>query len=67
MFMIDASKGTLTTTFVVGCLDQQVRILEALERGGFKIERTYAGTIPPRRTEEEKNRATRIIAELFGN
>jgi hypothetical protein len=66
MFMIDARKGSITTTFVVGCLDRQAVIVEALQRGGFKIERTYAGTIPPKRTEEERNRATAILGTLFG-
>lgn len=54
------------TRVVVGCADMAQGTLSALELRGYKVTSVRSDSVPVR-TREERNRASRLLAAVFGN
>lgn len=66
MIFTATDKKGITTRFFIGCEDRAKVIADKLKEHGYTLVISDKAVLP-KRPEEEKNRATRILGELFGN
>ena len=64
--VITAKRRQERTRFVLNCVDRAVELKQQLDARGF-MTKMCETCDKVERTDEERNRATRIIGEIFGN
>lgn len=64
-FILTTTKDDRPTRLAVGCPEQGAELEDRLLRAGYDVHAEFGRV--PERDAAEKNRATRLVAEMFGN